>query len=218
MKVGTDGVLLGAWVMVSNTKTILDIGTGTGLIALMLAQRSEAQIHAIEIDTTAFFQAISNFDNCKWNKRILAINDSFQNYCSSTDISYDLIVSNPPYFVNSYKTPEKNRNIARHADQLPFIELIRGVKKILNQKGRFCVILPKNEGEHFIHLCENEGIYCTKITKVRPRKEKIEKRLLIELSKVKTKIFEDVLIIEKELRHHYTEEYINLTKSYYINF
>ena len=124
MKVSTDGVLLGAWVEPGNASAILDIGTGTGLIGIMLAQKSGAKIDAVEIEPHAYRQAIENVLDCPWKERIMVTNSSFQDYSKHSSLKYDLIVTNPPFFSNSLKTPHDGRNLARHNDILPPEELL----------------------------------------------------------------------------------------------
>ena len=150
MKVGTDAVLLGSWVDPKSAEHILDIGTGTGLIALMLAQKSPAEIDAVDIDENACRQAEENFNSSPWAGRVHIFHQSFQEFSTTTKLQYDLVVSNPPYFHHASKPPEEARLNARHNDQLSFIELAEGVKKILNSSGRFCLILPSKEGFEFI--------------------------------------------------------------------
>ena len=137
MKVGTDAVLLGCWVIPNGSKTILDIGTGTGVIALMLAQKTDAFIDAIDIDENAVKQAQENISDSKFSQRIKVTLNSFQDYSKDTDKRFDLIVSNPPYFEQSLKSTDEQRSQARHAYVLPFEELLDGVVKILNPKGNF---------------------------------------------------------------------------------
>ncbi len=150
MKVGTDGVLLGAWADCDNAKRILDIGTGTGLIALMMAQRSQAQIDAIEIDEHASEQAIENVNRSPWASRVNVINKSLQDYSKVENKAYDLIVSNPPYFQNSMFAPDKKRTDARHNSNLELEDLLKGAKKLLSNDGKLSIILPYLEGNMFI--------------------------------------------------------------------
>jgi tRNA1Val (adenine37-N6)-methyltransferase len=218
MKVGTDAVLLGSWVNPSHAKHILDIGTGTGIIALMLAQRSGAQIDAIDIDQNAFIQAKENAGNCLWKERIHIYHRALQDFNPDGDYKYDLIVSNPPYFVDSSKASEESRTNARHTDQLPYDELLKGVLKLLHPSGKFYVILPKKESELFRELAETNKLYCTKITKVVTRTDKPEKRLLMRFEFTNRAFSEDSIIIEKDERHSYSDEYKELTKDYYLAF
>jgi tRNA1Val (adenine37-N6)-methyltransferase len=216
MKVGTDGVLLGAW-----SKTlegnILDIGTGTGLIALMLAQRTKtALIDAIEMDAIASEEAQENFKNSKWKTRLKVIHSTIQNYHPTK--KYDVIVSNPPFFINSTKAPNNLRNNARHTDELSFIELIVSVKRLLSTSGIFSLILPTEEANQFISLANQNGLFLTRRCLVKPNPTKASKRVIMEFSFTETNILEETLTIETENRHEYTKEYITLTKDFYLKF
>ena len=153
MKVGTDGVLLGAWCSLENyPKKILDIGTGTGIISLMLAQRSSAiTIDGVEIDTSAYMQTVDNFENSDWSDRLYCYNASFQKFADDTHNekeTYDLIVSNPPFYTDDYITKNSSRNKARFTTSLTFKQLIAGVSKILSKSGFFSTIIPSVSYTH----------------------------------------------------------------------
>ena len=218
MKVGTDAVLLGAWVNASNSQKILDIGTGTGVIAIMLAQKSTATIDAVDIDVNAYQQAVENVGACPWKDRIKLHHTSFQNFSDTQEIKYDLIVSNPPYFVDSTKTPEESRTYARHTDMLEFEELLQGVLQLLAEDGLFYLILPSKEGELFRDIAEANDLYLTKLMRVKARLDKPEKRYLMRFEKKRKSFSEVSLIIEDHERHYYTDEYKELTKDYYLAF
>ncbi|NQU86601.1 MAG: methyltransferase [Mariniphaga sp.] len=218
MKVGTDGVLLGAWANVSNAKEILDVGTGTGVIALMMAQRSNAKITAIEIEKNSFKEASFNFQNSPWSNRFISINDSFQNYSSNSTEKYDLIISNPPFFENVSKALNQNRSNARHNDLLPFQDLIQGSFKLLNDTGRLAIVIPTEQSERIIFLAETIKLYIERLTKVKPKPGKPSHRHLIEFSMKKLNPLIDELTIEKETHHNFTMEYKNLTKDFYLAF
>jgi tRNA1Val (adenine37-N6)-methyltransferase len=217
MKVGTDGVLLGAWVDCKNAIQILDVGTGTGLIAMMLAQRSFARIHAVEVDTTAARQAEENIRESPWKNRIAVFPIPFQNIELTGKQRYDLIVSNPPYFQHSLKPPHESRGIARHTDTLPFTDLINGSIRILNPKGKLAVILPVAEGDQFILMAEKVGLFCQQKTIVIPRPGAEPKRLLISFGLDAVPCITSELLIETETRHAYSKEYIELTKDFYLD-
>ena len=213
MKVGTDGVLLGAWVKAENPKRILDIGTGTGLIALMLAQRfSTATIEALEINEAAFLQAKSNFAISSWSSRLQAIHSALQDYKNST--KFDLIVSNPPYF-ESLKQVKTAREQARQTESLSFEVLIQSARDLLNDKGTFALILPIESKEKVLALARESKLYPKAICTVFGTKTSKAKRVLIQFSKIKTTCQETELIIEIS-RHNYTKEYIALTKDFYL--
>jgi len=218
MKVGTDGVLLGAWTDCNSVKSILDIGTGTGLIALMLAQKSDAKIVAIEKNQDAYKQAFENVENSKWKDRISIIFSDFSDFAKQSNEKFDLIVSNPPYFVNSLKNPNKNKTEARHNDSLPYETLIEGINLISHSKTIFNLIIPAEQKEKLIQISNDFDFHCNKITYVKPNIEKLPKRVLMSFSKNKTDIFENSFAIETTERHCYTEEYKKLTKDYYLAF
>lgn len=218
MKVGTDAVLLGAWVNTSHAKRILDIGTGTGIIALMLAQKSSARIDAIDIDVNAYSQAVENAAASDWKNQIDVYNTSLQEFTKTSDHKYDLIVSNPPYFIASSKASEEGRTTARHTDLLPFEELLNGVLKLLNPAGKFYVILPIKEGELLKEMAEKNKLYLTKLTRVITRADKPEKRWMMRFEFLHRAFSEDSITIEKDERHNYTDEYKELTKDYYLGF
>lgn len=217
MKVGTDGVLLGAWVNINNAQSILDVGSGTGLIALMLAQRSNATIDAVEIDESSHLQAVDNVKKSTWSSRVRLINNSFQSFASEGIPAYDLIVSNPPYFVNSLKPPEMGRSFARHAEQLPHTELIEGVIKLVKPSGRFCGIFPYVEGNVFVASAAKKGLFCIRRLNVTSKPKGVVKRILVEFSFNRQPIDESTLSIYSN-DGGYTDEYKELTKDFYLAF
>ncbi|HEX2921835.1 MAG TPA: FkbM family methyltransferase [Bacteroidales bacterium] len=215
-KVGTDGVLLGASADVSNATRILDVGAGTGLISIMLAQRCNADIVAIEPDEESFNQLLQNLNSCQWNSRIKAYNESLQNFNSSC--RFNLIVSNPPYFQNSIRNPDARKSSARHNDSLPNSDLIDGVMLLLEENGLFQVVIPSAEGARLIIEAEEKRLYCNSIIKIRPTPSSAVRRLVLTFGKTKKKLQEEFLTIENGKRHSFTEEYINLTKDFYLKF
>ncbi len=219
MKVGTDAVLLGAWVIPNGSKTILDIGTGTGIIALMIAQKSQAHIEAIDIDEHAVAQATQNVSESKFASQINVTQISLQDYAKTTDKKFSLIVSNPPYFEQSLKSTDAQRSQARHADVLPFEELLDGVLKLLDEKGKFCLILPSLEALKFRDLAEKKGLHLSKLLRVKSRADKdTDKRHLMQFEFTPSEFSETTLVIEQEERHQYTAEYKHFTRDYYVNF
>lgn len=220
MKVGTDGVLLGAWAPIEhNPYSILDIGAGTGLIALMLAQRSFAeQIDALEIDEEAYEQATDNFENSPWNDRLFCFHAGLDEFVEEPEDEYDLIVSNPPFYSEDYKTDNEQRDLARFADAMPFEDLIEAADLLLSENGVFAVIIPFKEEEKFITLADEFELYPLKITRVKGTPTTEIKRSLLAFSRKETAhILIDELIIEIS-RHQYTPEYIELTKDFYLKF
>ncbi len=212
MKIGTDGVLLGAWTKTKKAELILDIGTGTGLLALMLAQKTKAEIYAIEIDMEAVYQAKENILNSSWAKQISLWNTSVQTYAHMTEDKFDLIVSNPPFF-NSDKA-ETSREIARQQGKLTFEELTRDASSLLKEDGRFCIIIPADSEEQFTSLAAQNGLFKNKTCKVFGNPNVTCKRVLLEYSKTKKELITEELIIENEERHDYTAEYLKLVKDY----
>jgi len=218
MKVGTDGVLLGAWAPIKKTdQNILDVGTGTGLIALMLAQRSNAVIKAIDIEAGAVKQATVNFESSPWKNRLFLFHTSLQDFSSLYESCYDLIVSNPPYFSNSLKAPEQSRNIARHNDTLPLEDFFRCADKLLINTGRICLILPVSETFQCVKLAKKTGFNCSIHTVVIPKPYSNPKRVLLEFSRESSTVINNTLLIESEQRHVYSEEFIELVKAFYLH-
>lgn len=220
MKVGTDGVLLGAWITVnSNVHNILDIGTGTGLIALMLAQKcSTASIDAIDIDEAAFLQARENAYNCNWKNRIHIQHVGLEDFISAINKSYDIIVCNPPYFINGWKVENEGRQKARDGGFMPMELLIRSAKGCLTQTGSFNLILPVEEGNKFLLQMENVGLCCKRKTAVYTKKGQPAKRLLMEFVSYDVATLNTDLVIENEGLNNFTEEYKLLTRDFYLNF
>ncbi|MDX6747099.1 methyltransferase [Polaribacter sp. PL03] len=220
MKVGTDGVLLGAWCSVDDySDTILDIGSGTGVISLMIAQRSDAMtIDAVEVDENAYEQTVENFEKSEWGDRLYCYNATFNEFAdeiAEEEETYDLIVSNPPFYTDDFETEDDARNKARFTSSLSFEELIRGVSKILSENGIFSVVVPFKEEESFINLTKEKKLFLNRICRVKGKVTSEIKRSLMEFSFIEKVIEEKSLVIEIE-RHKYTEDYINLTREFYL--
>ncbi|WP_265164838.1 tRNA1(Val) (adenine(37)-N6)-methyltransferase [Salinimicrobium tongyeongense] len=224
MKIGTDGVLLGAWASLAHQPfSILDIGTGTGVIALMLAQRCNAElIDALEIDEDAYEQAVDNFENSHWGDRLFCYHAAFDEFVAEMqeegmeeEEKYDLIISNPPFYSADYSSGDAKRDQARFAEALPFDELLEGVSLLLSKRGIFSVIIPYTEEEKFRYLAADYGLFPQRITHVKGTPESELKRSLLELSFLEGKPEVDELIIETA-RHQYTPEYIELVKEFYL--
>lgn len=218
MKVGTDGVLLGAWAQVEGAgATILEIGAGSGVVSLIVAQRNEtAQIDAIDIEAEAVEQAADNFELSPWSSRLKVIHTSLQAY--QPDQKYRYIISNPPYFINSQKA-EGGRATARHTDTLSYEELAEGVLRLLEEEGVFTGIFPYVESNIFIAIAASKGLFCNKRMEVKGLAHKPVKRVLLQLSRHRIDDLPvDTLVIENGERHHYTDKYVELTKDYYLNF
>lgn len=217
-KVGTDGVLLGACADLAGAKRLLDIGTGTGLIALMAAQRCEAEIVAIEPDENSYLEACNNVAACKWKTRIRVKNIGFQDYFRSHYELFDILISNPPYFRDSLKNPDTEKSATRHTDSLSSNDILEGANKLLNAEGSLQMILPYAEGTLFIAEASQYGFYCNRIIKIKSVPGGDIKRLILKFERDKKQVSEKFLTIETGTRHHYTEEYKEITKDFYLKF
>ena len=219
MKVGMDGVLLGAWTDASKAKRILDIGTGTGLIALMMAQKNAtAQIDAIEIHRDACEEAAFNIKQSQWSSRIRIQEISFQHFLQANTNKYDLIVSNPPFFTNGVKAPDENRSQARHSDALPLDVLISGAARLLQEKGRMVLVLPVETLPEVEKVALFNELFISRLCRVKPSPIKPDFRILVELSNSSCVTLEENLMIEFEKHHDYTPAYKLLTKDFYLKF
>ena len=217
MKVGTDGVLLGAWAETLKRNNVLDVGTGTGLIALMIAQRNaSAIIDAIDIDEGCVMQAKRNISESPFSNRVNVEKSSFQDFAACSHNKYDLIVSNPPYFHNSLKSPNLHRNYARHTDSLSFYEIISNGASLLAEGGHISLILPYEFKPSVLMHAKTVGLFAKRITNVFPLPHKSAKRILVEFGMSDTECVEDNLIIELS-RHKYTDEYNALTNEFYLD-
>lgn len=216
MKVNTDGVLLAAWAQVNSAKTILDIGTGTGVLALMMAQKNpEAIIDAIDIDEDAFLQAKENFTNSKWSERLNAYHCSLQDF--SPGRKYDAIISNPPYFIDDLKTDNSQKNIAKHSVALSYAELINGINFLLNKNGSGFIAIPAFNFSLLMKEAEKHQLFISNKTDVVSISGKAAYLSLIELSHKETMLKESTLTISNP-DNSFTSEYIALTKDFYLKF
>ncbi len=219
MKIGTDGVLLGAWVGVNNTKSAIDIGTGTGVIALMLAQRAQGILVAgIEIDKESSIEADQNFKNSKWSQQLSIYNTSIQDFANTSNQKFDLIISNPPFFTGGTFSDNEARNSVRHTIKLPTGELLTSAYKLMHKQSRFAVVLPYIEGLQFKEQTEFSSFFCTRICQVKSFKNAPVKRLLLEFSLTQKDCIEEELVIYNTTNtHDYTHDYIQITKEFYLN-
>lgn len=214
MKIGTDGVLLGSWSDLENSRNILDIGCGTGLICLMAAQRNPLSfIKGIELEVNAFKQATENCKKSKWSNRISIIHSSLQSFNSS--LKFDLIISNPPFFSGSTESEDSERNLARNTHKLPFKYLIEKSKALLDKNGKFIVIIPFASKTKFCDLADNNNLFLNKICFIKGNISSPIKRIMMEFSFANSKLIKEELTIEVE-RHQYTKEYISLCKDFYL--
>ena len=217
MKIGTDGVLLGAWApLINNPNAILDIGAGTGILSLMLAQRSTAeQIDAIEIDEDAYEQCVENFETSPWGDRLFCFHAGLDEFVDDPEDKYDLIISNPPFYAEDFKTDDSQRDRARFQDAMPFEELIEAAALLLSDNGIFSVIIPFKEEAKFVSMCKELDLFPLQITRVKGTPTSDIKRSLLAFTRIEQTPLIDELTIEIS-RHQYTPEYIALTKDFYL--
>ncbi|MEM7483849.1 MAG: methyltransferase [Bacteroidota bacterium] len=217
MKIGTDGILLGAWTSLKHhPSSILDIGAGTGVISLQLAQRSNAEtIDAIELDENAYEQCVENFETSLWADMLFCYHAGLDEFVDEIEDQYDLIISNPPFYSENVASGNTSRDNARQNGSLPFNELLGAAAKLLSKKGILSVIIPFKEESDFIFMAESFGLFPNRIMRVKGNPKAEIKRSLLEFSfsEVEPKI--DELVIELE-RHQYSQEYIDLTKAFYL--
>ncbi len=218
MKVGTDGVLLGAWCGCVGARRVLDVGTGTGLIAIMAAQRSEAQVAAVEIDSNACIDAITNIDNCPWADRIELFNLSVQEFAADCQDRFDLIVSNPPFFCNSLKAPSTGRALARHDDTLPVADLFSCAVRLLTDNGRLSVIIPADRLDDYDSEAALHGLRPVRREMVRPNPNMPFHRAMVEYGYGDSFSTDEIISIETEEHGVYSPEYIALTRDFYLKF
>ena len=214
MKVGTDAVLLGAWVKTIGTQRVLDIGTGCGIITLMLAQRNEqANVIGIDIDLASVEEATENAKNSPWYARIAFENTSLQSYHPTA--LFDLIVSNPPFFQSGTTSPVASRKSARHTVELSFTALLNNAQRLLTSYGNFSVILPESAQNKFVAEANKFDLYLNKITYFKPLTTKKPERVLMNFCRNKT-VLEKSTLIHYQENGDWTEEYIGLTKDFYL--
>lgn len=218
MKLSTDAVLLGSLIQVDHSNDYLDIGTGSGIVSLMMAQRSEAVIDAIDIDQNSIEEARLNFKKSKWASRLSAIHSSLQEFSKISLKQYDLIFSNPPFFSNSLKSPNVSRTLSKHNDQLGTLDLIKGVNQFLHLTGKFWLIVPFDAASSFKVLAKKEGLFNQQEFVIFPKNDKPANRIVMEFRKEeKAKVESDEVII-RNLDGSYTNQYKILTKEFYLNF
>lgn len=217
MKTGTDAILLGIWTDISNTNEILDIGSGSGIISLFMASRSKANVTAIEIDSESVIESKSNFISSKFSNRLNVIESDFNNYSNSTNAKYDLIVSNPPFFTNDLHSPDKRKSRTRHAEAFTFIQLCSGVSKILNQNGRFCVVIPYSQQQQFCKIAQENGLHPSKKLLIFPRRGVQPNRINIEFCKQNNKSIEQNFFIMREENNKFSMQYHKTLGDYYLS-
>lgn len=218
MKVGTDAVLLGAWKNPVNSKSILDIGCGSGIIALMMAQKTDSKIDAIDIDLNSIEEAKTNFENSPWRTNLTAVHASLSEFTKRSENKYDLILSNPPYFNNSLKSPYDTRNISKHTSTLSHEELLSRIKSLISTDGVFAVIIPFDQMDLFINLALAQSLYCTKKLIIFPTPQKKANRIILEFSQNKPNNIEEENLTIRDDSGNFTKQYKQLTRDFYLNF
>ena len=216
MKVGTDAVLLGAWSDVGQSKTILDIGSGSCTISLMMAQRSnpDTRIDAVELLKDDAQQSVENIVNSPWPDKISVTHSDIRTFTPST--KYDLIVCNPPFFSNSLLPPVEVRSRVRHDITLTLDDLISNTICLLSPGGKLCVILPVNEGEFFIEKINAKNLFLNRLTRFYSRTSKPQERSLMEIGFIHDSLIEDSLILYQS-KDQWTDEYRMLTSEFYLD-
>ncbi len=219
MKVCTDSCLFGAWIAdkteqkIICPKNILDIGSGTGLLSLMIAQKTNAQIDAVEIDESSYQQAIENFRESSWSQQLQAFHADIKNW--NSNLKYDLIISNPPFYENDLKANEKIKNIAKHNDGLTFVELLLAIKNNLAPDGNFAILLPYHRVEYFKNLAVENDFYLKEELLVKQTSRHSHFRGILFFSSKPNTLISNELII-KDGAGNYTEKFKFLLKDYYL--
>jgi len=216
MKVNTDSVLLGAWAqIIEEAKTGLDIGSGTGILSLMLAQKHQSiEVIGLEIELNAFEESNYNFKNSQWLKRLKAVNLPLQKF--NPEVKFDCIISNPPYFENSLKNEDDNKKTARHTDTLSFQELIRFVENSISLNGNFSLILPLKESEMFRGIILKSSLYLNRIAFIKPNENKSVNRVMMTFSKAKNELEEETFCVYKS-QGIYSDRHQELTRDFYLS-
>lgn len=219
MKVGTDGVVLGALADCGRAPSrILDVGTGCGVISLILAQRfPDSLIDAIDIDEGSVRESAFNFSNSPWKENLTSLHCNFADYQNLDELKggYDLIVSNPPYFQNSLKGPDSQRNIARHTDELPLDLLFRGISKLLDDRGTFVGILPYDGFESRVEMASREGLFLKRVVKISNRPSSRLVRVVFWMMKDEPDSVVDEVVSIRDEKNDYSDWYYFLTRDYY---
>jgi len=217
-KITTDSVMLGAWANFEGAKNFLDIGAGTGILSLMAAQRSEAQIVAIEPDPGSYIQAGLNISDSLWHKRITLIKIRVQDYLPAAGLFFDAVITNPPFFVDSLPNPDAGKAMARHSFNMSHRELLEAALRLMAPSGNLQMVLPVSEATLFIEMAASLGLYCQRKLIVKPTPAIPPSRVLMTFCRDKRIVEEATIVIEKEGRHHYSDEYVSLTKEFYLKF
>ena len=229
IRVGTDAILLGSWADLTTANNILEIGTGCGVIALMLAQRSNAKITAIDIHRESIEQATENFSLSPWNDRIHPVEISLQEFACKQDLEINMIISNPPFFTNSLKSPDPSKNIAKHDQHLPLDELMGSARQLFSLPGTpssdrtqkqqsICIIIPYSKAAEVENSACHYGLYLRKQLVIYPILGKPANRIILEFSNQPVTKIETACLTIRNSDYSYSEQYKELTKEFYLNF
>ena len=218
MKIGTDGILIGAWVNVSKKFRALDIGSGTGIITIMLCQRNlNLELDSVELSNSAIMDAKINIENCNWSDRIKLFHQDLKDFHPNSN--YDLIVSNPPYFKKSLQPSNSERSKARHQNDLKLEDILKFSNQNLTKDGSLNIILPFEQKKEAIEFAKKHGLNAIRECAVYPKPNKAPHRILIEFSRTENKqMIKESLVIEEAGRHNYSEDYKKLTREFYTIF
>lgn len=215
MKVGTDAVMLGAWAEVRPDDWVLDIGTGCGIIALMLAQKGAWRIHGVDLDEASVYEAANNFEASQWRDRIFAFHADIRRF--QLGCKYDLVISNPPFFLHSYKCDEDRRNQARHTDtSLTFSDLVISAKRLMKPEGRLALVLPERESHDFLSIAGVHNLFPYKIQEIIPVRGKEPNRLNMELRFGAPQEVITTSLTMRDEENQFTQEYHDLLKDFYL--
>ena len=217
MKIGTDAILLGRWVEVNGDDDVLDIGTGCGLLPLMLAQKGIKSADAVEIDHDSFEEAAQNFSNSAWKSRLFAVNDDIKRYAENCTKKYNLVVSNPPFFFGDNIPEKEKKGLARHTNTLSYNDLLISVKKLLKPDGRFALVLPARESLTFLKEAENQGFFLKKEMKIVPIEGREPNRINMQLVVNQVDKVESETFVLRHPDHSFTKEYKEFLKDYYLD-
>jgi len=218
MKVGTDAILLGCWCDISNAEMILDIGTGSGIIALLMAARSKAKIDAVELDKLSASEASENFSSSRYSKQLNIYNLDFNDFVKRAEQKYDVIISNPPFFSNDLLPLNPSRKAARHINELTHNKLCEGAKKLLTKDGRFNIVLPVNLFTDFIKTAQSYGLHLYRKLLIYAKPGKNPNRVNLEFRfENRSKVIVEKITIRDENGLH-SEQYKNFVDNFLMKF
>lgn len=216
MKVGTDAVLLGIWTELSGVKSVLDVGAGCGIISLLLASRSSVVVDAIEIDRDSFEEASRNFEESPFSERLRIFHSDFNDFVPPENKRYDLIISNPPFFINDLQSKNPKKSLARHTHALTYEQLVKGAKWLLKKDGKISVVLPYRESRFFLQAALDAGFFVEKKMLIFPVLGKEPNRINLLLGRRPVEEKTEKFTIRDE-NGKFTSQYVDLVKDYYVS-